>query len=88
MSQTNNNLCYCTHRESGQNKCAFDEIHQRTYGDHGWDPDPNAHALDQASAWENIENWTPIKVTSTPDNFDYVKFDFAGLYGVLNRRWH
>jgi hypothetical protein len=83
---TKSNYCYCNHRDLGEPhdpRCAYDPAAQRTHGDHGWDPDLPGLGLDEPPAWERLQSRSPVKVTTTPDNFNYEEFDFGGLYAPL-----
>jgi hypothetical protein len=71
---TNNNYCYCNNQNNG-NKCGLG------YGDHGWDPSPaNLTNMVTGTAWINLQGSSPVKITSTPDNYDFQDFDFHGRF--------
>jgi hypothetical protein len=74
--KTNSNYCYCP---TSQTPCAYPD------GDHAQDTTPMyLTSVQTASAWWNLQSRAPYQpISMTPDNYDYMQFDFNDLYGAV-----
>lgn len=84
-------MCYCDNWGNGSPDSSQENGCQDGHGNHDRDADPlwgsPAPASGRSPVWKKWydESYIPFPVTSTPDAFDYVPFDFNGLYPVINQ---